>query len=81
MKSNVRSTWQEGTSLRAMIEEIIDDSIFIVSVEGKLFRVKNETQKRFHKNEQIYLIVFGKSPFELRLDPQFYNQRSFERFA
>lgn len=77
----MRTFLREGASLQAIIEEIIDGSTFIVSLEGKLYRVKNGTQHRFRLRDKIYLIVHNESPLELMLDPRFYNHKSFERFA
>jgi hypothetical protein len=75
------SNWREGQRLHAHVEEFIDAEFFIVSLEGRLFRVRNVSNKRFKAGDEIYLIVHSENPLEFHLDPRYYNKRSFERFA
>lgn len=75
------TSWRTGQSLRAHIEEMIDNNFFIVSLRGSLFRVRNESNKKFQEGDEIHLIVHSERPLEFHLDPRFYNKRSFERFA
>jgi hypothetical protein len=78
---NHGAVWREGQHVHAHVEEMINSDFFIVSLNGILFRVRNESNKRFQEGDEIHLIVHSEKPLEFHLDPQYYNKRSFERFA
>lgn len=73
--------WREGQRLHAHVEELIDAEFFIVSLEGRLFRVRNISNRHFETGDKIHLIVHSENPIEFHLDPRYYNKKSFERFA
>lgn len=55
-----------GETITVTIKEVLDDSYLIVSLEGHLLRIHNETGQSFELEEQIKLRVRTIRPLSFR---------------
>ena len=70
---------QEGQRVLAQVEEVISNQHLIVSLDGRLLRVTNDSQKKFAVGDKIDLVVIRKVPMELQLFEAY--KKNFDRFV
>lgn len=71
-----------GQLVVLLVEDVIDAETLIVSLNGRLIRVKNLTGQKFSKGKWVHLRVKGLEPLELEFfSPYRSSQRGFERFG
>ena len=65
----VLSRLQLNDRIDGRVEEILDIDQLIISIEGDLLRVQNETRRPLKVGEVVNLIVASTSPLLFRLAP------------
>lgn len=68
-----------GDQIRAYVEEVLPESALIVSVEGELFRVMNETGQKLKAKDRLTMTVVAVNPMMFKM--QKYDELRFERFV
>lgn len=68
-----------GEHILATVEEVLPESALIVSVEGELFRVVNETGLKVKNGDQLKLTVTQVNPTLFKL--QKYESSKIDRFV
>ena len=56
-----------GQIVEGLVEDIISHEYLIINFKGDLIRVKNSTQRTFHKGDNIRLEVTGLNPLEFQV--------------
>ena len=70
---------QLGDQIKATVEEVLPEAALIVSVEGELFRVLNDTGLQLKSKDTLKMTVVNLNPTLFRL--QKYDQKKIDRFA
>jgi hypothetical protein len=73
MKSQIHKL-RIGDLLWATIEEVITANEYIVSFQGDLVRVKNQTQKVFQSSEKMLVRVIAIDPLEFQMVSEPYKK-------
>lgn len=60
--------FQKGQKVEGKFIEFVGGSDWIVSFQGKLYRVKNESEKKIKPNEVVELIVSSHDPLVLSIE-------------
>lgn len=65
-----------GKRIRAQIVEVQSGDQILVSYQGQLLRVTNQSGKKLKKNQYLDLLVTSESPLQFKI---FDDQSGFER--
>lgn len=68
-----------GDKISAIIEEVLPESALIVSVDGTLYRVMNDTGIRFKQSDKLQMTVTAMNPVLFRLQKQ--EEKKLDRFV
>lgn len=66
---------QKGQQLKVWVEEVRSGGVLIVSHEGRLFRVQNNSNRQLQMGDSTVLVVNSVDPVEFK----FLNSDRFER--
>ena len=66
MKTQV-GRWQTGDTVRGRVTEQLSSGDLIISFEGDLLRVSNETNQQFKPGDFVLLTVASLDPIQFRL--------------
>lgn len=58
-----------GESLKGCVEEMHPNGEILISFQGDLLRVQNQTGRRFHLGDSVQLIVKAVNPLRFQLLP------------
>lgn len=68
-----------GDQIQAVVEEVLPESALIVSIEGELFRVLNETGQKLKAKDRLTMTAVAVNPLMFKM--QKYDEFKFERFV
>ena len=68
-----------GEQIRAVVEEVLPEDALIVSIDGELYRVMNESGIRLKNKDRLTMTVVAINPMMFKM--QKYEERRFERFV
>jgi len=58
---------QVGDKVLAEVEEIVGPLHLIVAIEGRLYRIRNETDRKYRRGEKLFLKVKSSSPVSFQV--------------
>ena len=71
-------TFHKGQRIRVQVEEIPSQRVLLVSLDGMLFRVKNESPQIFKQGDTLDVVVTRTEPLELKFFENY--KRVLDRF-
>ena len=74
MKQSLRGL-QIGQSVRAKVTELLPGDDLLISFDGDLLRVHNETRRALRVGDEVVLIVKAVRPLRFQLAPERSEQR------